>query len=112
MINVMFPYPKDPQDDAWYLIQINEPVTSVSSVICEPTSPPRVPLPGVWRTPGDELSGSPLTVKDFRVSGDGLGVAVRLSGGIPGWFYAVRATLTLSDGSTLHESVILPVAGK
>jgi hypothetical protein len=122
MIDLAFPRPKDPEDEAWYLFRAPEPVASASVTATEST-PTDTDGTGSYSTPGDMLTGTDLsassvsvptsdvTTSDGKTIPAGLAISFKLSGGKPGLSYAVRARFITVSGSTLNRSVILPITG-
>ncbi len=110
MIDLQFPNPKDPADVAWYQLRFREPLTAVSAITATPSG--TAGSGGPHTTPGDSLAGGDLVPASWGISSDTFGAIFRLSGGVPGHSYAVRADVTTADGSTLSRSAILEVTGQ
>jgi hypothetical protein len=108
---VVFPHPKDPADDAWYSIRFWEPLASIVSATSSLMPTQQQPLTVGWKTPGDSILGSGLTVQLTQISTDGFSALVLLAGGTPGAAYAVRVGVITVAGNTLYRTVILKVAG-
>jgi hypothetical protein len=102
-----FPESKDPDDDAWYLIPFSETLLTLVNVVAEAGLTNQGVDPGPY---APVESGTPLVVSQAQLSTDSKGVKFRVSGGVPGTLYPIRATVITADGSTINNTRALPVA--
>lgn len=109
--SVRFPQPKDPADDAWYLIRFAERLARLLDVTIAPEVPDDVFGLGTWQTPGDTYPASMLAVESQQLAPDGLGVAMLLVGGTPGGTYGIRVGVLTTGGTSLYRTAILNVTG-
>lgn len=86
-----FPYPKDPEDSAWYAVSYGEPLASVDAADVTGTD-------------------NALTVETKTVTQDAAGVALFLTGGTDGMIYSIRIAATTQGGDSIHRTVRLTVA--
>ena len=106
-----FPAPKDPADSAWYQLRFGERLAALVRLTVTETSPDDTQGQGTWTTPGDSAPATPLEAHNGQLTLDGYGVAMLISGGVPGSSYAVTAEVTTDSGGTLSRSAILAVTG-
>jgi hypothetical protein len=109
--SLVFPYPKDPDEEDWYEIAFPVALTSVESVTCV-ESRPTYAVVGRYRTPGDDVTGQDLAATDQQLSQDSKSVLVFLKYGKPRKSYAVHTVVIDTLGNKLVRSPILPVTGR
>ena len=85
--NATFPAPKDPADSQWYQLRFGEKRVTLVGLAVSDIVPEDGQGQGTWTTPGDMATGGPLVADNGQLTPHGFGVAMLISGGVPGSSY-------------------------